>query len=208
MSDSPAATSTGPVRAGLLRRLAALAATVTALGLSAGCQSLLPDAATRTDVPWQNYEEARQAIQRIKPYETTRAELAAMGLDPAQNPAILILSYSEILQRFAAGSALKPEDYDRGIRDCLTAGKDCVAYSLQIRRVRRERVGNFWLDSLNFLRETDVTGWSFNALVIMVDDVVVYTLHGGQPNIREHERVRNPLGPLQGWGDQVPHFVR
>lgn len=191
-----------------LRRHAAAAALAALIGLTAGCQSLLPDAATRTDVEWQSYEEAQQAIESIVPYQSTREDLSAMGLDPGRNAAITILSYSEILQRFAAGSALRPEDYDRGIRDCLLAGKDCVAYSLQIRRVRKERVGNFWLDSLNFRRETDITGWSFNALVILVNDTVVFTLYGGQPRIREQERVRNPLGPLQGWGDQVPHFVR
>ncbi len=191
----------------LARALGALAVTA-ALGLSAGCQALLPEAASRTDVSWQSFEEARSAIESIEPYVTRREDLVAMGLDPATNAAITILSYSEVLQRFAAGSALRPEDYDRGIRDCLTAGKECVGYALQIRRVRRERVGNFWLDSLNFRRETDITGWSFNALVILVDDRVVYTLHGGQPRIHEQERVRNPLGPLQGWGDQVPHFVR
>jgi hypothetical protein len=191
-----------------LRACAAAAALALLVGLASGCQSLLPDAASRTDVEWQSYEEAQRAIESIVPYQSTREDLSAMGLDPGRNAAITILSYSEILQRFAAGSALRPEDYDRGIRDCLLAGKDCVAYSLQIRRVRKERVGNFWLDSLNFRRETDITGWSFNALVILVNDTVVFTLYGGQPRIREQERVRNPLGPLQGWGDQVPHFVR
>ena len=191
-----------------LRACAAAAALALLVGLASGCQSLLPDAASRTDVEWQSYEEAQQTIESIVPYRTTKDDLAAMGLDPGKNAAITILSYSEILQRFAAGSALRPEDYDRGIRDCLLAGKNCVGYSLQIRRVHKERVGNFWLDSLNFRRETDITGWSFNALLIMVDDTVVFTLYGGQPRIREQERVRNPLGPLQGWGDQVPHFVR
>lgn len=190
------------------RRLAALGAAAAILALAAGCQALLPDAASRTDIAWQSYDEARKAIERIQPYESTRADLTAMGLDPGSNAAMTILGYSEILQRFAAGSALRPEDYERGIRDCLSAGKRCVGYALQTRKVRRDRVGNFWLDSLNFHRETHVTGWSFNALLLLVDEQVVYTLYGGQPRIREVERVRNPLGPLQGWGDQVPHFIR
>lgn len=52
-------------------------------------------------------------------------------------------------------------------------------------------------------RETDVTGSSFNALVLFVDDLVVYTLHGGQPRVHDKEVTKNPLGPLQGWGQQV-----
>jgi hypothetical protein len=72
-----------------------------------------------------------------------------------------------------------------------------------VRRTSRKRIGNFWLDSFNFYRETDVTGWSFNALVLFVDDLVVYTLHGGQPRVHDKEVTKNPLGPLQGWGQQV-----
>jgi hypothetical protein len=116
---------------------------------------------------------------------------------------VSILSYSDVVQRFAVGSTIRPEELDPGIRQCLTAGKACTGYSIVLKRTSRKRIGNFWLDSLNFRRETDVTGWSFNALVLFVDDLVVYTLHGGQPRVHEKEMVRNPLGPLQGWGNQV-----
>jgi hypothetical protein len=29
----------------------------------------------------------------------------------------------------------------------------------------------------------------------------VYAVYGGQPTVHETEVNRNPLGPLQGWGD-------
>lgn len=180
---------------------------IVALAL-AGCQSLLPDQKAEIGITWASYDEAAQAIERIVPYETKKTDLWATGLDPRANPSITILSYSDILQRFAAGSAMRPEDFDRGIRQCLSSGKRCGAYWIQLRRVQRERVGNFWLDSLAFRRETNVTGWSFNAIILLVDDLVVYTLHGGQPGIREREVVRNPLGPLQAWGEQAPRLVR
>ena len=47
-----------------------------------------------------------------------------------------------------------------------------------------------------------------NLLVIMVDDRVVFTVFGGQPRILEHEVIRNPLGPLQSWGEHMPSIVR
>jgi hypothetical protein len=72
----------------------------------------------------------------------------------------------------------------------------CAALEQQAHR-------QFWLDSFSFKRETDMTGWRFNALVLFVGDLVVYTLHGGQPRVHEKEVTRNPLGPLQGWGQQV-----
>ena len=196
------------VSVGALRRfvLAALSAGLL-LGL-AGCQSLLPDGRVESGLSWGSYDDARDAIEGIVPFSTRKAELHEAGLDPRQNPAISILSYPDILQRFATGTAVRAEDLDPGIRKCLAAGKACIGYWIQIRKVRRERIGNFWLDSLAFRREVDITGWSFNALVLMVDDLVVYTVHGGQPGIKDRELVRNPLGPLQAWGEQVPVLLR
>jgi hypothetical protein len=36
----------------------------------------------------------------------------------------------------------------------------------------------------------------------------VFTLYGGQPIVHEMERNKQPLGPLQGWGDIVPGLIR
>ena len=76
-----------------------------------------------------------------------------------------------------------------------------LIHSIAIRDVKSRRVGNFWLDTFNFVRVTDSTGWDYNALILFIDDRVVYTLDGGQPRISKRDRTRNPLGPLQTWGD-------
>jgi hypothetical protein len=175
---------------------------------AAGCQSLLPDGRSEAGVSWQTYDEAREAVENIVPFTTVKAQLHESGIDPLQNPAITILSFPDILQRFAIGSAMRPEDLEPGIRRCLTAGHACGGYLIQVRKIRRERVGNFWLDSMAFRRETEITGWSFTALLLMVGDTVVYAAHGGQPGIKDREVVRNPLGPLQSWGEQVPAILR
>jgi len=193
-----------PHRHAIIARLLA----AVALSSLAACQVLLPDAVTKTEVPWETFEQAREVIARVVPYQTHREQLSADGLDPFTNPAVTLLTYTDIVQRFAVGSAIKPEDLDRGIRECLAAGRRCSGFLVAARRSKRERVGNFWLDSLNFRRETDVSGWSFNALIILVDDLVVFTVHGGQPKIHEHELTRNPLGPLQSWGEHMPSIVR
>jgi hypothetical protein len=172
-----------------------------------GCSTLLPRSQASTQGGWQSFDEARDAIQQLKPYETRLKDLHTAGMDPYKNPTITILSYSDLTQRLAAGGALRAEQMERGIRDCLTAGKGCVGYQIVQRRVARERVGNFWMDSFNFRREINIEGWSFNALIVMVDDVVVFTLFGGQPKIHDHETDRNPLGPFQGWGEPVMRGV-
>jgi hypothetical protein len=188
-------------------RTLALTAMCAAVGL-AGCTALLPRAEFATQETWRDYESARSAIDAIVAMQSTRADLRAAGIDPHRNAAVTILNLSDVMQRFAAGSSVPLDELDEGVRRCLTAGKSCSGYSIALRRSSRKRIGNFWLDSFNFYRETDITGWSFNALILFVDDLVVYTLHGGQPRVHEREVTRNPLGPLQGWGTRVtPNLV-
>ncbi len=182
--------------------LRALSCALALVGL-AGCADLLPKASSIVQVDWTSYQDARDAIDQIVPYETRRAELTAAGLDPATNPSITILTFSDLAQRFSAGAAVRAEDLDPGVRQCLVSGKQCSGYAVNVRKVHRDRIGSFWLDSLNFKRQVETTGWSFIALILMVDDLVVHTLYGGQPRIHEIETTRNPLGPLQGWGDRV-----
>jgi hypothetical protein len=179
-----------------------------ALTMSA-CSSLLPRQEAATQESWQNFDEAKAAIDTIVPYQTRRAELMQAGIDPYKNPAITILSYSDVVQRFAVGSSIQAEQLERGIRECLTAGKSCTGYSIAVHHSYRNRTGNFWLDSFSIRRDVDITGWSFNALILFVGDTVVYTLYGGQPRVHEHEITRNPLGPFQEWGQSVaPVLVR
>ena len=108
-----------------------------------------------------------------------------------------LLNYSDILRRFPlAGSNLT---LDPGLRECFDAGKRCVGYSIDVKHSDRNRVGPFLLDLLSFRRETVTTGWTFNALVLLVGDDVVYSLYGGKPAISENEKQLEPLGPFQNW---------
>ena len=168
-----------------------------------GCQSLLPRSSSEVRDSWTDFDQARQVIERIEPYRTQRAELHAQGLEPGKNPAITLLSFADVSQRFALGATVTADALEPGLADCFRSGKRCTGYSVVVRQVKRRRVGNFWLDAFNFVRTTDSNGWTFNALILLVDDQVVYTLMGGQPRISERDVTRNPLGLLQSWGDIV-----
>lgn len=181
---------------------------VAVISLLAGCSTWLPKGSSTIRSRWQSYEEARDAIEALQPYKTTRQDLRDAGIDPFKTPGITVLTYSDLVQRFAVGSAVRPEDLDRGLLECLRSGKACSAYSIQQKELKKDRTGNFVLDSLAFYRVTDSVGWSFNALIIIVNDTVVYTLYGGQPRIVEQEVTRNPLGPLQSWGDAAGRMLR
>ncbi|MFZ5490246.1 hypothetical protein [Thiomonas sp.] len=167
-----------------------------------GCTSLLPRGQSQTSKPWTSFDEAHAAFERIQPFVTTTAQLKAEGIDPSTTPNITILHYADIMRRLLppSGSELS---LDPGIRACLRAQAACRGYEIDQRHIDRKRMGNFWLDFLDFRRETVTTGWRFNMLLVVVDDRVVFKLWGGQPEISEIESTRNPLGPLQGIGQSI-----
>lgn len=179
-----------------------IAATAAAL-LLGGCAQLLPKAQSEVSSPWRSFDEAKAAIEAIAPDRTTAGDLRTAGIDPYASPNVQLLSYSDILLRFplAAGSRTT---LDAGLRACLDAGKSCSGLYISARDVKHDRVGPFWQDAFGFKRIVITTGWNFNALVLLVDDRVVYTLYGGQPNLHEQEVTRQPLGPVQNFGESVP----
>jgi len=169
----------------------------------AGCSTLLPRSEALTDSPWQSFEEAQRAFEQIVPHKTTVADLKLMKLDPASNPNITILNYSDVLRRFIPSPSIDASSLDAGVQECVRAATRCQGYEIDHRVLKRNRYGNFWADVFNFKRKVDVVGWRFNAVVLITDDVVVYKLTGGQPAIHEHEESDTPLGPLQGAGEAI-----
>jgi hypothetical protein len=167
------------------------------------CASLLPRAHTSTVGPWQNYHEAQQAFDRIIPYQTTLEDLKTFKLDPASNPNITILNYSDVIRRFIPSPSVSADELAPGVRACILAKAACTGYEIVQSSNTRKRYGNFWSDFLNFKRKVEVTGWSFNGVILVKDDVVIYTLAGGQPAIYTLEEGKNPLGPLQGSGESA-----
>lgn len=177
-----------------------LAATSLAVCM-AGCGALLPHADTVTDSPWQNFQEAQKTFDQVIPYQTTTEDLRRLKLDPELNPNITILNYSDVLRRFIPSPSIDYKDLDVGVRECILARTACQGYEIEQKAILRNRFGNFWADFLNFKRKVNVTGWKFNAVLLIKDGKVIFKLTGGQPSIHEIEQSNNPLGPLQSLGD-------
>lgn len=175
--------------------------------LMVGCSAMLPKAQQETVSPWNNFDEAKAAFDQIELGGSDRDSVHKLGFDPSTTPNVQILNYSQIAHSVLPGDRLIPDgEVPTAIRTCVLAQERCVGYLLEESRIKRNRVGNFWTDFLNFQRETLTTGWRFNALVVLVDNRVVFKQWSGQPSIREIGVSRNPLGPLQGAGERLSTF--
>ena len=170
--------------------------------LTSGCSSMLPRVKSESS-PFQTFEEARNAIDGLTPMKSDVTTLSKLGIDPVKQPNTAILTHSDIVRRFVPSSLLKREDLDPGVLSCLEARDDCRGWEINASRISKARTGNFLSDFTNFSRRSETTGWRFNALILLVKDVVVYRAWGGQPSVNEIEVNTNPLGPLQEMGPAI-----
>ena len=170
-------------------------------GLLTGCASLLPAASTDTRSAFDSFEAAEAALAQVVPYQTTTPELQALGFDFASSPNVTLITYPDVVARLAPNASVPLDAHDPGIRDCILARAACQAYEFQITRQKRKREGGFWLDFLNFRRTVAVTGWRFEALIVVRDGVVLFHKFGGERQVSRVEQQVNPLGPLQGAGE-------
>ena len=165
--------------------------------LVSGCGSTLPKGEMKTKSPWNTFEQAKTSYDSIILNSTTTDDLQELGFDPYHTPNVRILSYLEILQRFNPNNSVKNEDLPPTVKSCLASREACLAYEATPSFSSSERVGNVVLDLLKFKRERVVTGWSFNALIVIDHSVVVYKIWNGVPMIDQKTSRKNPLGPLQ-----------
>ncbi len=181
-----------------LRTSAILAILSLLAAWGAGCGSkgfLLPDE-KKWAAQWETFDQAKAAFDQVVPQQTSRKELKALGFDPYVNPNIALLSYVGVFQRFHPTAGFSLDHHDPAIRQCFEARENCTGLEVSSRRFRDKEHGNVLLSMLTFRRQTTMTQWSFRALIILVDDQVVYKLWEGAPTVvTETDRIR-PLGPL------------
>lgn len=167
--------------------------------LVSGCATWLPESHTDTTT-FKTYDEARKAVEALVPMKSDWAVLEKNGINPKEHPNTTLLTHADVARRFLPSAVLKREDLDPGILLCLESRDACHGLEIVGAKIARERKGSFWADFLNFQRRTETTGWRFTALVLLVNDLVVYRSWSGQPAIDEKEVTRNPLGPFQDIG--------
>jgi hypothetical protein len=173
-------------------------------GIMSGCVALLPKETRVTVTPWESFNGAKAAYEKVDPRVTTTTQLKTLGFALYSTPNIRILNYLDIA---AATIPLKREDLSEGLALCLKAQTKCWAYEFEPQVIHSDRYGNFWLDVLNFKRHTRDKGWRFKALFVVVDNVVVEKFWSGNPVIDLDYEKYNPIGPFQDAGGMILNLV-
>jgi hypothetical protein len=167
--------------------------------LTSACSSMLPKAHNESTA-FQSFDEARLAVESLVPMTTDRLTLEKRGFSPTTPPNTKILTHSDVVRLFVPTTLLKREDLDPGVLVCLVSRDACQGLEITASKIARVRTGSFFTDFTNFKRRTETSGWRFNAMILLVNNLVVYRSWGGQPLVSEIELTSNPLGPFQDIG--------
>jgi hypothetical protein len=162
-----------------------------------GCTNLLPRDSADIESPFKSYEEARDALEKVTPYQTTVEQLRQLGFDIHASANVRLIPYPETVTRLTPNPNVSLDVLDPGLRDCILAQQACRTYAFTMGHQRRHREGSFLLDFLNFRRVTETTGWRFEGLIVVRDGIVLFRSAGGEPKISRTTRQTNPLGPFQ-----------
>jgi hypothetical protein len=153
---------------------------------------------------FQTYEEARGAVSALVPMQSTKAaSVADHGIDFGKQPNTKFLTHSDVVRLLVPAGMLRREDLDPGIVVCLESRSACNGLEITASRIAKTRTGSFFADFINYRQRTETTGWRFNALILYVDDMVVYRSWGGQPRVEELDVATRPLGPFQEIGPSL-----
>ena len=167
------------------------------------CSGMLPKARQGVSNPWHDFEGAKKSFDQIEPFKTDLNAVHQLGFDPFNTANVQVLNQAQVVNAVLPSALQDRSAIPRGMQDCMTAQQACVGYLMEPSQIDQQRVGNFMLDFLNFRRDTLTTGWKFSALIVVVDNTVVYKQWNGQPRIESTDHRTNPLGPLQGMGESL-----
>lgn len=130
-----------------------------------------------------------------------------MGFDPSVTPNISIMPYVDIVPIFMCNPNIHMADLPVGVQVYVESKTNNCAYRVILQDVRAKRHGNLLLDVFGFKRLTHNSGWRFNGLILIKNNVVVYTLSSGEPNISSEDSTVKPLGPFQDLQDSGGHII-
>ena len=168
------------------------------LAFCTSCGTLLPSGADTSSSKWKTYQQAENTVSKIIPNQTTTADLKKLGIDFKKTPNLKSLTYLDVMERFKLDSTVFNNlKLPPGVKEALNTHEKCKAYELTLDATASKRVGSFWKDILGFQQISRQTGWSFKALIVMVDDTVIYVLQSGSPKIDKVQSTKKPLGPFQ-----------
>lgn len=189
--------------------------------LVAGCasSSMLPKSQKTSDLPWQQYKEMDAAYEMIKPGQTTRLQLRAIGFNPDRFSGVQRLDYFQTRKLIQGDNSqnFKLEDLPAGLQECYKLADRCRAVIYRAEPRQSQEIGNVIANKTDYRVTTVTTGWMLTATTFMKSeeadvesdsDVVLYKSKSDTPIINDTEVKKDPMGPLKTFGGMAVGAAR
>ncbi|MDD9912637.1 MAG: hypothetical protein OXR68_05285 [Alphaproteobacteria bacterium] len=167
-----------------------------------GCSGVLPTTVSDSLSQWESFGEVKNAYDSVETGVTTDEELHKLGFDPQALPNVSILNYVDIVRGF--GTVFDRADLPEGVQQCMKVREQCTGLVAHVEDIRQERTGSVAADLFGFRKQTKTEGWTFQATMVLVDNIVVYKMWNGTPRIQKMEKQNTPLGPMQNMSGIIP----
>ena len=131
----------------------------------------------------------------IVPGATTAAQLKKLQIDP-DTQGVTVRPYTAIAEVLLPHEGLPADLHPPAVAACIEARDRCEVWLLDVERLKRRRVGNWFVDTLRFRRDREIDGFLFSGVLLLLDDVAIFKLWAGLPSIQIRGQENNPLGPF------------
>lgn len=179
-----------------------------------GCAALMPSGSQQSYITaprWNSYDQFAESSAKIILGQTTLAQMKESGFDPKVLPNTEVIKDVRLtlLPRKSDSVELLPKEAQACYRNFMK----CVGFAFIVERVDTRGEGSVALRVVNIKKKDIMTGWQakFDVYVLArkyiedgfidgtlngEDQIVVFMLLGGKPNIQQVNFKNTPLGPL------------
>ena len=171
-----------------------LVTSIALIGVLARCESFGNRTEKETtNSTWTSIRQIQWGFRAIEPYKTKTDNLAQFGFGE-NSPNVKKIDYLR-LQEYLLGSN-KDSGKDilpQAVQTCLSLKDACKGLVVKVRDTNKQGLESFSSRVLNGQKTTEITGWEFEAVIVLQSDLVVYAKpRNEESNIRTMTEEKDP----------------
>lgn len=144
-----------------------------------------------TNSTWLSFPHIQHDFKAIEPYKTTASDLGKFGFGE-DSPNVKRIDYLR-LRESLVGKDAGVDILPLPIQTCLSLKDACRGLIVKVRDTKKVGLESFSNRILEGQKTTEITGWEFEGIVVIQNDMVVYAKPRTEdPNIRTMTEEKDP----------------
>lgn len=147
---------------------------------------------------WQSFDHVKHDFSAIEPGKTKVEDLVKFGMGPgSQN--VTKIPYLKLRSHFIGDQkSLANEDLPVEIQKCIAKKDSCYGLIVKAQNLHKLGLEDLTDRMTQAKKKTQITGWRFEGIIALVDDLVVYAKPGTEdPNVYSMTDGKDPQSVLE-----------